>query len=192
MTRSTLFAALIVAMAGTVGAQPPGGPPNGPPQGGPPQGGPPQGGPPRGGPPGFHLMPALDTNRDGKLSSEEIANAVSSLAKLDKNKDGKLSAEEIGWPPAGFGRGGPGGFGGDRPQGRPDGRPPRELPSFFPAKHLRALDRNKDGKVERQEIPRRLQTLILDRVDTDKSGVLETSELDALEKEQAAAAKKKE
>jgi Ca2+-binding EF-hand superfamily protein len=82
-------------------------PPERPPQGendrdreGPPrddEGGPRQG-PPRGGrygrPPN-PLMDALDTNHDGQLSAEEIANAPASLKKLDKNGDGKLTADEL-------------------------------------------------------------------------------------------------
>ena len=45
----------------------------------------------RGGP----LMRALDTDRDGELSAEEIEDAVASLLMLDENGDGKLSREEL-------------------------------------------------------------------------------------------------
>ena len=48
----------------------------------------------RAGPPN-PLMEALDTNRDGMLSAEEIANAPASLKKLDKNGDGKLTSDEL-------------------------------------------------------------------------------------------------
>ena len=41
-------------------------------------------------------MEALDTNEDGELSKEEIANAIKSLTALDKDRDGKLSQEESG------------------------------------------------------------------------------------------------
>jgi Ca2+-binding EF-hand superfamily protein len=70
-------------------------------------------------------MTALDADKDGKISADEIRNAVAALQELDKDKDGKLSSEEIGWPPASgsgfpgpgggrpeFGRGGPPGMGG--------------------------------------------------------------------------------
>ena len=40
------------------------------------------------------LMEALDTNGDGILSADEIANASESLKKLDKNGDGKLTPDE--------------------------------------------------------------------------------------------------
>ena len=46
--------------------------------------------PPRGG-----LFPALDTNHDGKLSSDEIAAAPEVLKKLDKNGDGTITIDEL-------------------------------------------------------------------------------------------------
>ncbi|MCW1887596.1 hypothetical protein OKA04_22860 [Luteolibacter flavescens] len=86
---------------------------------------------PRG--PGSPLVAALDTDRDGEISAEEIAAASESLATLDKNEDGELTPQELhprpphppreagdedgeqGPPPQGEGRrSGPGG-----------GRPPR-------------------------------------------------------------------
>jgi hypothetical protein len=57
------------------------------------------------------LMHALDTDKDGVLSAEEIAAASANLlAKLDKNKDGKIDRKEL-LPP--------------RPQGPQDGQGPR-------------------------------------------------------------------
>ena len=51
------------------------------------------------------VMMALDTNGDGILSADEIANASASLLKLDKNGDGQLTMEELrpprGKPPGG-------------------------------------------------------------------------------------------
>src|ERR1022692_1230910 len=70
------------------------------------------GGPPNGGkfpmPP---IIKALDTDGDGVIDSNEIANAPAALKTLDKNGDGKLTWEEIMPAP-------PGGFGGN------DGPPP--------------------------------------------------------------------
>ena len=52
------------------------------------------GGPPLGPPPGMQLVEALDVNRDGVLSSEEIKMAAQRLKTLDRNGDGKLSRQE--------------------------------------------------------------------------------------------------
>jgi len=46
-------------------------------------------------PPPTSLLEVLDSNRDGELSKEELANATEVLRKLDKNGDGKVSGEEL-------------------------------------------------------------------------------------------------
>jgi hypothetical protein len=60
------------------------------------------------------VIAALDSDRDGTISPDEMQNAPESLKSLDKNEDGELSPEELhphGPPPPG----GPG----DSPQGPP-------------------------------------------------------------------------
>ncbi|MGP0064409.1 MAG: hypothetical protein ACLQGP_12530 [Isosphaeraceae bacterium] len=113
MARQLLFGAALLVPALAM-AQPPGGPNDGPPPGrgrpGGPGGGPGEDGPRHPVPP---IMAALDTNRDGRLSPEEIRNAVAAIQSLDHNQDGILDRSEL--EP----RGGPGG-----PDGPPDG-PPR-------------------------------------------------------------------
>jgi hypothetical protein len=52
-------------------------------------------------PPPPPLLHALDTNKDGELSADEIANAAKSLLTLDKNGDGKLDRMELRPPPPG-------------------------------------------------------------------------------------------
>lgn len=125
--------------------QRPGGRPGEPGQGG--QGGRPGfGGPGQGGfpgrPGGGFQMPnpvlgALDANRDGEISADEIKNAAKALSKLDRNRDGKLSREELRpqfGRPGGEGRPDfrprPGGE--DRPNFRPDRRPGEGRPDFRP------------------------------------------------------------
>lgn len=102
------------------------------------------------------IMVALDANKDGELSSEEIQNAATALKTLDKNGDGKLSADEL--RPAGGGMGGPG--------GNPEEMLARVMES----------DKNKDGKLSKDELPERMVGL-LERGDTDKDGALSKEEL---------------
>jgi len=49
----------------------------------------------RGGPMADPLLRVLDTDRDGSLSSSEIAGATAALTTLDANGDGQLSSEEF-------------------------------------------------------------------------------------------------
>lgn len=93
-------------------------------------------GPGRGFGPPMPVIEALDADRDGQLSAEEIAAASQALKKLDKDGDGKLSAEEL--RPRGFGPGGPGGPGFP---GGPGG--PRTAPAAFQSTPLAKDDAEK-------------------------------------------------
>lgn len=74
--------------------------------------GPPQGPPGRGGLRGLPGVAALDANRDGELSAEEIAGATAKLKEFDTNRDGKVSGDELrGTLPLGRGPRGPRGGG---------------------------------------------------------------------------------
>ncbi|MEW4530654.1 hypothetical protein [Maioricimonas sp. JC845] len=135
------------------------------PEGGRPPGGGPGGG--RGfGPPPNPIMEAMDTDKDGELSAEEIANAAVALKSLDKDKDGKLSREELRPPrgEGGRGFGGRGGAGGG---------------SQAFVDRMMAMDANKDGKLSKDEIPERMQR-IMERADTNKDDVLDKAEIEAM------------
>jgi hypothetical protein len=128
------------------------------------------------GPPRFALQEALDKDRDGKLSADELKNAAASLRALDKNSDGKLDDEEIGWPPqfggfpdGGRGRGGRGGFGRGGFGGR-GGAPPVEF-----SKRIMGRDANKDGKVTADELPPSM-TRMFKLADQNQDGAIEESE----------------
>jgi hypothetical protein len=80
---------------------------------------------------GFNpIVTALDKNKDGKLSADEIKAAAEALKALDKNNDGEISAEELrpqfggGAGFGGFNRPG-GGPGAGAPGKRPDGNLPK-------------------------------------------------------------------
>jgi hypothetical protein len=65
------------------------------------------------------VIEALDTNHDGIIEADEIANAAASLKKLDKQGTGQLTIPELLGPPRGPRQGGPGGD-----QDGPPGPPP--------------------------------------------------------------------
>lgn len=154
----------------------------------PPQGGPPGGGHGGGGPGGNPIMGALDPDHNHELSAEEIKNASKALLALDKNGDGKLTEEDLGqMGPRGGGRpsGGPGGGGppgGGQGMGGPGGGGSEanqsDRVSDFSSRLL-AFDKNDNGKIEKDELPDRMQR-VLDRVDKNKDDVIDESELNAL------------
>ena len=119
-----LVGALMLLAAWAASAQPEGGPP--PDQGHGPRS---QQGDYRPPPPGArhrHPVPliikALDTNGDGIIDANEIANASAALLKLDKNGDGQLTRDEYLPPRPPRGEGPPPG------DGPPDGPPPGDPP----------------------------------------------------------------
>jgi hypothetical protein len=123
-TKSLLtLAAIFGALSLTAFAQDAGGPPG--------QGG--QGGMMRR-PPIPLIVKALDTNGDGVIDADEIANASANLKKLDKNGDGKLTRDEyLGKPPMMGnrrppmdGQGGDNQAGGPPPQDGAGGPPPQQ------------------------------------------------------------------
>jgi len=103
------------------------------------------------------LMTALDADKDGKLSKEEIANAAKALAALDKNEDGVLDTSELA--PARGGRGG-GGMGGDVTErvnemferdANKDGKLSKEEGGEQMARWFQYVDNDGDGFVSREE-----------------------------------------
>ncbi len=151
-----------------------------------------------GGRPGFmRIMPiiiVLDINKDGEISKEEMEKAAESLQKLDKDKNGKLTEDELR---PDFGRRDGdrrGDFGrrdGDRPPRRDGDGPPREGDQRGPGRRdgdrggnrggdfverLMKNDKNKDGKLTKDELPERMQSLF-DRIDTNKDKEISKEEL---------------
>ncbi len=168
------------------------------------QDGPPQDGPPQGGGPGGMrrtpppIIAALDTNHDGIIDADEIANAPAALkALLDKSGKEQLTMMELMGPPprrGGMGPGGPGGGqgpGGDQgPGAGPDGGPPGPPPDATngvagrrgPGRGMRrmppiiaALDTNHDGVIDASEIAN--ASAALKTLDKSGTGQLSVREL---------------
>jgi len=123
------------------------------------------------------ILNAVDVNQDGVLSAAEIANAPAQLRKLDKNGDGKLTRDEAGMQmQMGRGPGGRGGRGRGEGEGGGD-EPPSPAPT---AEELTAtlmmFDANHDGKLEKSEVPERMQGMF-ERGDTNHDGVLTRDEI---------------
>ena len=108
--------------------------------------------------PASPMMTALDANKDGKLSAEEIANAATALKTLDKNKDGVIDANELA-PPRGSG--GQGGAQGGR--------------SSQMVERIMARDTDGDGKVSREEAG---ESRFFDRMDADSDGFVTKAEIE--------------
>lgn len=151
------------------------------------------------------LMAVLDRDRDGKISEQEISNAVKALKALDKNEDGVIDAEELRSRRRGpDGRDGEGRDGerqstdrgprdqADRPGGpegmrerfgdrRPEaGRSPS--PEGFVKMMLERMDKNEDGKLSGDEIPERMAGR-LKQIDKNEDGAIDKSELEAMAKQ---------
>jgi hypothetical protein len=108
-------------------------------------------------PPPHHgdpLMRALDTNKDGVISADEIAAAPTALRALDKNNDGQVTLDEL-LPP--------------RPADAPP--PPTNAgPHHPPSPLFVALDVNRDGALSADEIANAASSLAA--LDTNHDGQL--------------------
>jgi len=130
------------------------------------------------------LLEALDTNGDGIISADEIANAPESLKKLDKNGDGKLTQDEL------------------RPPRPKDGPPPDDKNGEAPKKRQRPAgqeagpDKNAAPAADGEKGPReqgrpgkdgapgngerqghRPPSPLMAALDTDKDGTLSADEI---------------
>ena len=124
------------------------------------------------------ILNGLDVDQDGIVSPSEISGAPAQLRKLDKNGDGKLTRDEAGLQMGrGGGFGGRGGDGGGRGGGRGEEEAPAPAPSAAElTETLMMFDANKNGKLEKSEVPERMQGMF-DRGDTNHDGILTRDEI---------------
>ena len=137
------------------------------------------------GPPNL-LFTTLDADHDGTVSAAEISNAPAALHTLDTNKDGKLTPDETRAAMT-FGRGqfgGRGDFGGRRGRGPEGAGQGGSDTTEETVKTYMAFDENGDGKLQKSEVPERMQG-IFERGDINKDGVLTVDELRAMARAQS-------
>jgi len=125
---------------------------------------------------GSPVMAALDADRDGELSADEINKAADALKKLDRDGDGKLGRNEIGpRPPMPATGGTPGGTPGERPDGA-------RMLAYF-----KQQDKDGDGKLSKDEVGERMRENF-DRIDGNGDGKLDDAELKQMVERYAGAA----
>lgn len=113
------------------------------------------------------VLNILDADQDGVVTMEELATAPTQLLKLDKNGDGKLNLEEAGMPRI------------PTPD-RPVEEPPAPAPSSDElTTTLMMFDSNKNGKLEKKEVPERMQGMF-ELGDANHDGILTRDELAAM------------
>src|ERR1700761_8444163 len=109
-----------------------------------------------GGPPPRLVLRALDTDKDGKLSTSELQAAPQTLLTLDRNGDGQLTPDEF------------------QPRPENSGATSDELVT-----QLMTFDKNGDGVLTSDELPARMQNLFT-RADTNHDGKLTPDEIRGL------------
>jgi Ca2+-binding EF-hand superfamily protein len=114
------------------------------------------------------VLAALDADRDGELSADEISKAADALKKLDRDGDGKLTRAEIAPRPQMPRAGTPGPGAPGNPGERPDGS---RMLAYF-----KQQDKNGDGKLSKDEVPERMRENF-SRIDGNSDGVLDDTEL---------------
>ena len=116
----------------------------------------------------------LDSDKDGKLSKDELAKAAEKLDELDSNKDGKLDPRELLGPGPGSPGGSPSGHhrSGERPQGADR---PGTGDGEFAERLFKKVDKNSDGKISKDEAPEKLEQNF-SKFDANSDGVVDLDE----------------
>jgi Ca2+-binding EF-hand superfamily protein len=126
----------------------------------------------------FHvLLHALDTDGDGFISMTEMNHAAESLLALDKNKDGRLSHDELRPGGAAGPKGDKEQEGGDGKKGKGDGGKACAAGKDGAGKQGNGKDGN--GKTAANYQPDEHRTALVDAIDTNHDGEIDASEIAA-------------
>lgn len=123
------------------------------------------------------LFDKLDTNKDGFVTADEVPDDKQAIFERllrvgDANSDKKLTKDELA---AGLKKSAPPAEA--APAGRAPGGVPAGLPNVSPKEIFARLDRDGNGKIEKEEIPERMKEN-LGRVDSNSDGVVDLAEFE--------------
>ena len=121
------------------------------------------------------LLNILDRNGDGQLQQMEIDMAVVALRRLDTDRDGVVSSAELALARSAQGNSATAPSRPDRPDTPPGVRPGGRFPGFA------ALDRDGDGNISKEEAPERMRER-WDMIDSNRDGKLDKAEQEALQR----------
>ena len=130
----------------------------------------------------LRLIAGIDTDRDGQLSDEEMANIPQALEKLDLDNNRRLDTKEMGWwpgvprAPVAWGQSPPWGqHPGSREFQSPVESPPRTLAETF-----QRFDTDGNSGVSEDELPASMRELFTS-LDRDKDGRITDAEVGYVE-----------
>jgi|GEM_PF-7099919 len=119
---------------------------------------------------GFDIM-RFDENKDGKVSKEEVPERMRSFFdRLDPNNDGSIDQSEIDGMRSRFG-------GGRERRGSDRGNRSRDRGGRSGGFDVLRFDKNKDGKVTKEEVPERLRSFF-SRMDPNGDDVIDAKEIE--------------
>ena len=119
---------------------------------------------------GFDIM-RFDENKDGKVSKDEVPERMRSFFdRLDPNNDGSIDQSEIDGMRSRFG-------GGRERRGSDRGGRSRERGGRSGGFDVLRFDKNKDGKVTKEEVPERLRSFF-SRMDPNGDDVIDAKEIE--------------
>jgi Ca2+-binding EF-hand superfamily protein len=113
---------------------------------------------------------AMDKDKDGKVGKDEFTGAPPRFKQIDADKDGALSREEI----ASFFGSQAGEPAKETPKPKDEPARPKAEPAATPLARFKALDKDGDGRLSKDEFPR---PKVFERLDANADGFLTPAEV---------------